>query len=150
MESEVHGHPYVDVMRVVCGLECFSGEGRRIVLIVQFGGEVREAILRERPDPFRDHDGRSRVDFGADGRVRGVLSVGLNKRVLARIGNKHRRPCGDIRLHTPMGELFVSKERKPQTKHVETDSPCRQAPMGELRGGPPRYQSHPPVVPGVS
>src|SRR5215831_19321328 len=117
-------------MRVISGLECFSGGGRLVVLIIQFSGEVREAILREHPDSFRDHDGCSGVDFGADGNVGGALSARLNKRVLTRVGNEQRWSGGNIRLHTPMDELFVSKEREPQTKHVEADSPCRQAPIG--------------------
>ena len=59
IESEAHGQPRDRMMRVVGGLECFSGGGRCAVLVIQFRGEVREAVLRERSDPFRDHDGRS-------------------------------------------------------------------------------------------
>ena len=122
-------------MRVVGGLECFSGGGRRIVLIIQSGGEMRESILRERTNPFRDHDGRSRVDFGTDGHVGGALAPRLNKRVLTRVSNEQRRSGGEIRLYAPMNELFVSKEREPQTEHIESDSPRRQTPIGVVYYG---------------
>ena len=134
-QSEAQGQPCDDVMRVVRGFEEFRGKGWCGVLILQLGGEVREAILCERPDPFRDHDCRSGIDFDTDGRIGGVLSTRLDKRVLPRVGNEYRRAGGEVRLHASMDEFFVSQERETQAQHVKTDSPCRQAPMGELCGG---------------
>jgi hypothetical protein len=55
-------------MGVIGGRECFRGGSRCGVPILQFGSEVREAILRERSNPFRDHDGHSVIDIGTDPR----------------------------------------------------------------------------------
>ncbi len=133
-ESEAKGHPRDGVMGVVGRFECFCGRGRRGVLKIQFAGEMSEAILCECPDPFGDHEGRSGVDLHAEGHVGGALSARLNERVLACIGNEYGRPGGEKRLDTPMDELFVSKEREPQTQDIKADSPSRQAPMGGLYG----------------
>ena len=112
-------------MRVVRGFEYFCCQGRCRVLILQFGGEVGEAILRECSYPFREHDGHTGVDFGADGYVGGVLPIRLNKRILPCVGNEHRRSSGKIWLHTSVSELVISKQRESQAQYIEPDSPCR-------------------------
>lgn len=113
-KSETQGQPRDDVMGVVRGLEGFCGGGRSVILVLQFGGEVREAILCERPDPFRDHDRRSRIDFDTDGRIGGALSTRLNKRVFTGVGNEYRRSGGEVGLDASMDEFLISKEWETQ------------------------------------
>src|SRR6185295_7172710 len=92
------------------------------VLIVQVRGKMREAIFREEADRLVKQEGNTSLSFEAHSDISGVLMLWLEVPGCPRPGHKECRPDAEVRLQSAMRELFGSKQRNPQPKHIEADA----------------------------